>query len=101
MPRQNGNAITSCAFSPDGTRLLSGAWDNTLRLWDAITGQPVGFRIQLLAAGAYASLSADGTSVLHASQQAWRHLGWLVPNEHGALQTYPVEVSGPLPGSTA
>jgi WD40 repeat protein len=29
-------------FSPDGNRIVSGRADNTLRLWDARTGQPVG-----------------------------------------------------------
>ncbi|KAF8878890.1 WD40-repeat-containing domain protein [Gymnopilus junonius] len=31
--------VTSVAFSPDGQYIVSGAWDNTVRLWDAKTGE--------------------------------------------------------------
>ena len=32
------NGVNSVAFSPDGTTLASGSSDNTVRLWDGVTG---------------------------------------------------------------
>jgi WD40 repeat protein len=32
------DAVWQCAFSPDGTRILSASRDNTLKLWDGVTG---------------------------------------------------------------
>ncbi len=31
--------MSSVAFSPDGKRIVSGSWDQTVRVWDAQTGQ--------------------------------------------------------------
>ena len=35
-------AVHAVAFSPDGKTVLTGSNDNTARLWDAATGQPIG-----------------------------------------------------------
>ena len=36
------DAVTSAAFSPDGTRIVTASEDNTARLWDTETAKPIG-----------------------------------------------------------
>ena len=33
--------MTSAAFSPDGSRIVYGSYDDTARLWDAATGKEI------------------------------------------------------------
>ena len=31
----HSNTITSVAFSPDGTKIVSGSWDKTIKVWES------------------------------------------------------------------
>ena len=40
--RGHTDAVRTVAFSPDGNWIVSGSWDNTLILWNAKSGKPIG-----------------------------------------------------------
>jgi WD40 repeat protein len=63
--------VASVSFSPDGTHIVTGSWDQTVRLWDVGTGQPVGE--PLLGHTDYVrsvSFSPDGTRIVTGSNDA-------------------------------
>ena len=61
-------SVTSVAFSPDGARVVSGSGDNSLRLWDAAIGQPIGEPWQGHGASVYSvAFSPDGARVVSGS----------------------------------
>ncbi|KIJ94466.1 hypothetical protein K443DRAFT_12099 [Laccaria amethystina LaAM-08-1] len=66
--RGHVGSVWSVAFSPEGTRIVSGSADRTVRIWDAETGSPVGQpsegHNQVVNSVAF---SPDGTHIISAS----------------------------------
>jgi WD40 repeat protein/serine/threonine protein kinase/tetratricopeptide (TPR) repeat protein len=67
VPMRHEEAVTTLAFSPDGTMLLTGSKDQTARLWDARTGRPVGEPFKHKGEVTSVAFSRDGGTVLTAS----------------------------------
>jgi len=44
----HSSMITSVAFSPDGTKIVSGSYDQTIKIWDS-TGAPRALKITKIA----------------------------------------------------
>ena len=42
----HSNKVKSVVFSPDGTQIISGSRDETIRLWNVSTGETVGEPLQ-------------------------------------------------------
>ena len=53
--------VLSVAFSPDGTRVISGSEDNLVNIWNAKTGAKV--RVKRFRVGGCADLGASTRSV--------------------------------------
>ena len=57
--------VHAVAFAPGGRIILSGGDDGTVRLWDAADLRPLGGPLRVSDnAGAFATFSADGASIL-------------------------------------
>jgi WD40 repeat protein/predicted Ser/Thr protein kinase len=60
----HNNRIIDVAFTPDGTQVVSGGYDRTIRRWDVATGRELA-RIEELPQGVYSvGVAADGRTVV-------------------------------------
>ncbi len=65
--RGHGAPVSSAAFSPDGTRIVTASFDKTGRLWDAATGKQIAVLSGHDDRVRSAAFSPDGTRVVTAS----------------------------------
>ncbi|KAL0957198.1 hypothetical protein HGRIS_003290 [Hohenbuehelia grisea] len=64
----NDSQVNAVAISPDGTRIVSGSYDKTIRIWDATTGEQVGEALRGHEAGVMSvAFSHDGTRIVSGS----------------------------------
>jgi eukaryotic-like serine/threonine-protein kinase len=54
-PTNLTDGARTAAFSPDGKTILTGSWQNSVHVWNAVTGEPIGQPIGLPEAGATAA----------------------------------------------
>jgi len=66
--------VTVAAYSPDGERVVTGSWDNTVRLWDARTGVALPVMKTHVGPINAASFSPDGKRVVTGSDDTTARL---------------------------
>jgi WD40 repeat protein/serine/threonine protein kinase len=66
--------VNHVAFSPDGLHMVTASGDNTARVWDTLTGQPVGSPFKHTDKVNQASFSPDGKQIITACNDAMAHI---------------------------
>jgi WD40 repeat protein len=91
-----------CAWSPDGGRIVSASVDGILRTWDAVNYVEIAPTLYHFRTPGdqptWAAIDHPNNKILACGAEAWRCLGWVVPEEGSGLPEWlPAETFGPLP----
>jgi WD40 repeat protein len=92
--------VTSVAFSSDGTRIVSGSGDESVRVWDVSTG-----KVQSVLEGhtdwvSSVAFSSDGTRIVSGSGDESVQISDLQLGPHAAQEDWNESDSGRLKAST-
>ena len=85
-------SVNTASYSPDGTKIVSGSYDNFLKIWDANTGQCLRTLTRHYGTVYSASYSPDGTKIVSASSD--RKIKIWDANTGTCLQTLEVHTAG-------
>ena len=87
--------VSSCGWSPDGQRVVSCSADGSVRVFDVEAGEEVGPRCWHLktprSEASWAVVDPKTNAVLKYGEEAWRSVGYVVPDEDGMPMWLPVE----------
>ena len=59
--------VLSVSYSPDGTKIISGSLDNTIKIWNANTGESLKTLVRDLSFVFSVAYSPDGTKIISGS----------------------------------
>ncbi|MBT6495523.1 MAG: WD40 repeat domain-containing protein [Planctomycetaceae bacterium] len=88
-------SVHNAAFSPDGSKILTGAESGTVQLWDAMTGAAIGPPLKHRQAVRHVSFSPDGKLVAVAYRDG---MGQLQPLPQRTLRNGVVRIWNPRTG---
>ena len=65
-PLRHEDTVSSAAYSPDGTRIVTASFDKTARQWEVASGKPIGEPLRHEDTVTSAAYSPDGTRIVTA-----------------------------------